>query len=306
MTLEQILTIEAIVQEGSFKAAADFLHKSQPSISMAIKKLEEEYQMILFSRDEYRPTLTNDGRIFFEKAKSDLKQFRELDTTARQMSRGEEVELRISIDAVSPVSLILKFLKQFFSNHPLTRLQLSFEVLNGTLERLVDGEVDFAITPMHGRGDWSVDALKLTKTVIIPVMHADLAKGKKVTDTLLREYNQIILADSSRHTKKMSTGVLEGGKSITLSEVSFKKEMILQGLGWGGLPYEMVKNELAKKILVPIKTPLIREHEMDIFLVRDPKKSLGPVARELWDRMSCELIKSGSAGGAAVAKKGKK
>jgi hypothetical protein len=68
----------------------------------------------------------------------------------------------------------------------------------------------------------------------------------------------------------------------------------------------MVKNELAKKILVPIKTPLIREHEMDIFLVRDPKKSLGPVARELWDRMSCELIKSGSAGGAAVAKKGKK
>ncbi|MDD4976203.1 MAG: LysR family transcriptional regulator [Bacteriovorax sp.] len=306
MTLEQILTIEAIVQEGSFKAAADFLHKSQPSISMAIKKLEEEYQIILFSRDEYRPTLTNEGRIFFEKAKSVLKQFRELDTTARQMSRGEEVELRISVDAVSPVSLILKFLKQFFSNHPLTRLQLSFEVLNGTLERLVDGEVDFAITPMHGRGDWSVDALPLTKTVIIPVMHAELIKGRKVTDLILREYNQIILADSSRHTKKMSTGILEGGKSITLSEVSFKKEMILQGLGWGGLPYEMVKSELAKNILVPIKTPLIKEREMEIFLVRDPKKSLGPVARELWDKMSCDLVKSEKIGEKGIARKGKK
>ncbi|MBC7540873.1 MAG: LysR family transcriptional regulator [Bacteriovorax sp.] len=290
MTLEQILTIEAIVQEGSFKAAADFLHKSQPSISMAIKKLEEEYQVILFSRNEYRPTLTNEGRIFFEKAKSVLKEFRELETIAHQMSRGEEVELRISIDAVSPVSLILKFLKRFFSKHPHTRLQLSFEVLNGTLERLIDGEVDFAITPMHGMEDWSVDALALTKTIIIPVMHADLIKGKKVTDLLLREYNQIILADSSRHTKKMSTGVLEGGKSITLSEVSFKKEMILQGLGWGGLPYEMVKNELAKNILIPIKTALIKESEMEIFLVRDPKKALGPVARELWDKMSCELI----------------
>jgi DNA-binding transcriptional LysR family regulator len=236
MTLEQILTIEAIVQKGSFKAAADSLHKSQPSISMAIKKLEEEYQIILFSRDEYRPSLTNEGRIFFEKAKSVLKEFRELEGIAQQMTRGEEVEIRISIDAISPVSLILKFLKQFFNQHPHTKLQLSFEVLNGTLERLVDGEVDFAITPMHGRADWSVDALVLTKTSIIPVMHTSLIKDKKITDSVLRNYNQIILADSSRHTRKMSSGILEGGKSITLSEISFKKEMILQGLGWGGLP----------------------------------------------------------------------
>lgn len=292
MTLEQMLTIEAIVQEGSFKAAADFLHKSQPSISMAVKKLEEEYQIILFSRDEYRPSLTNEGRIFFEKTKLVLKEFRELESIAQQMTRGEEVELRISIDAVSPVSLILKFLKNFFSKHPSTRLQLSFEVLNGTLERLIDGEVDFAITPMHGRGDWSVDALALTKIKLVPVMRADLISGEKITDSLLRKYNQIILADSSRHTNKMSSGILEGGKSITLSEVSFKKEMILQGLGWGGLPYEMVKNELAKNILIPIKTTLIKEHEMEIFLVRDPKKNMGPVALELWEKMSKELVRS--------------
>ncbi|MDO9181270.1 MAG: LysR family transcriptional regulator [Bacteriovorax sp.] len=226
MTLEQILTIDAIVNQGSFKAAADFLHKSQPSISMAIKKLEEEYQVILFSRDEYRPSLTNEGRIFYEKAKSVLKEYRELEVMAHQMTRGEEVELRISIDAVSPVSLILKFLKQFFSAHPNTRLQLSFEVLNGTIERLIDAEVDFAITPMDGRANWVIEALALTKTIMIPVMHADLIKEKKITDLVLKEYTQIILADSSRHTPRMSTGILEGGKSITLSEISFKKEKI--------------------------------------------------------------------------------
>ena len=231
MTLEQILTIEAIVQHGSFKAAADFLHKSQPSISMAIKKLEEEYQVTLFSRDEYRPSLTNEGRIFFEKARSVLKEFRELELTAEQMTRGEEVELRISIDSVSPVSLILKFLKRFFSQHPKTRLQLSFEVLNGTLERLIDGEVDFAITPII-EGEWAVEKLPLTKTIMIPVMRADLIKEKKVTDAILRQHNQIVLADSARRVKKASSGILEGGKSLTLSEISFKKELILQGLGW--------------------------------------------------------------------------
>ena len=289
MTLEQILTIEAIVLHGSFKAAADFLHKSQPSVSMAIKKLEEEYQIQLFSRDEYRPTLTNEGRLFFEKAKFVLKEFRELEVTAKQMTRGEEIELRISIDAVSPVSLILKFLKRFFNQHPSTRLKLSFEVLNGTLERLMDAEVDFAITPMH-LGEWPVEALSLTTATIIPVMKSDLIKEKKVTDEVLRNYNQIILADSARRMTKASTGVLEGGKSLTLSEISFKKEMILQGLGWGGLPSEMVKSELARGLLVPIKTPWIKEQAMEIFLVHDPKKAMGPVARELWGKMSCELV----------------
>lgn len=290
MTLEQILTIEAIVQHGSFKAAADHLHKSQPSISMAIKKLEEEYQLILFSRNEYRPTLTNEGRIFYEKAKGVLKEFRELETTAKQMTKGEEVELRISIDAVSPVSVILKFLKRFFTTHPNTRLMLSFEVLNGTLERLIDGEVDFAITPMS-EADSSFETIHLTTTKLIPVMRTDMIKGKKITDAVLRDYNQIILADSARKVPRATTGVLEGGKSITLSEISFKKEMILQGLGWGGLPMEMVKSELAKKILIPIKTSLIKERSMEIFLVRDQRKPMGPVARELWNKMSGELVK---------------
>ncbi len=292
MTLEQILTIEAIVQQGSFKAAADHLHKSQPSISMAIKKLEDEYQVTLFSRDEYRPTLTNEGRIFYEKAKSVLKEFRELEVTAMQMTRGEEVELRISIDAISPVSLILKFLKRFFSNHPNTKLKLSFEVLNGTLERLIDGEVDFAITPMPEGGDWDIDGLLLTKTRMIPVMRADMIKDKKISDAILREHNQIILADSARRMKKASSGILEGGKSITLSEISFKKEMILQGLGWGSLPIEMIKNELSKNTLIPIKTTLIKERPMDIYLVRDKKKSLGPVGHLLWNKMSGELAKN--------------
>lgn len=291
MTLEQLLTIEAIVEHGSFKAAADFLHKSQPSISMAIKKLEEEYQVTLFSRDEYRPSLTNEGRIFFEKAKLVLKEFRELELTAKQMSRGEEVELRISIDAISPVSLILQFLKKFFSQHPNTKLQITFEVLHGTLERLIDGEVDFAITPMSGR-ELQFEMIPLAKTQMIPVMKTDFIKDKKITDSVLRHYNQIILSDSSRHSPKISTGVLEGGKSFTLSEISFKKEMIMQGLGWGGLPLEMVKSELAKNILVPIKTTQIKEREMEIFLVHDPKKSMGPVARELWEKMSVELVKS--------------
>ena len=280
MTLEQIITIEAIVSQGSFKAAADYLHKSQPSISMAVKKLEEEYQITLFSRDEYRPSLTPEGKIFFQKARSLLKEYRELDALAQQMNQGVEVELRISIDAISPVTLILKFLKEFFAKHPRTKLQLSFEVLHGTIERLIDGEVDMAITPMYESGA-NLKHMKLSKVRLVPVIHPQLVKGK-ITDEFLRQHNQIILADSSRHSPKMTSGVLEGGKSLTITEMTFKKELIMQGMGWGGLPFDMIKDELKKNNLTVIHTSSIKERELDIFIVRNQEKPMGPVMKELW------------------------
>jgi DNA-binding transcriptional LysR family regulator len=290
MTLEQILTIEAIVKEGSFKAAADYLHKSQPSISMAIKKLEEEYQLILFSRDEYRPSLSRDGKIFYEKAKLLLREFRELEALALQMNTGVEPQLRISIDAVSPVSLILKFLRNFFDKHPATKLELRFEVLSGTIERLIEGDVDLAITPKP-QLDYPFDYRLLTKTKMISVISSKLIPvGKKLTDQLLRNHNQIILADSARKLAKVSTGVLEGAKNLTVSDIYIKKELILQGLGWGGLPHDLIKAEVSSKKLIPIKTALVKDRDIEIYIVRDVNKPMGPVMKELWQRLDEEEL----------------
>lgn len=44
MTFDQVLVFHKIVEAGSFKAAAAELHKTQPAISFAIKKLEEEME----------------------------------------------------------------------------------------------------------------------------------------------------------------------------------------------------------------------------------------------------------------------
>lgn len=290
MTLEQILTIEAIVKEGSFKAAADYLHKSQPSISMAIKKLEEEYQITLFSRDEYRPSLTADGKVFYQKARMLLREYRELEALALQMSKGVEPEIRVSIDAVSPVSLVLKFLKNFFTKHPSTKLVLKFEVLSGTVERLIDGDVDIAITPKP-LVEHTFDMRLMTTTKMISVISTQLIKNeKKVTDAFLRHHNQIILADSARRISKVTTGVLEGAKGLTVSDIGFKKELIVQGLGWGGLPYDLIKTELNSKKLTAIKTPLIKDRDIEIYMVRDASKPMGPVLKELWGSIEEDVI----------------
>jgi len=295
MTLEQLLTIEAIIKEGSFKAAADFLHKSQPSISMAVKKLEEEYQLTLFSRDDYRPSLTADGKVFYEKARHLIREYREMEALAQQMGKGVEGEIRVSIDAVSPVTLVLKFLKNFFAKHPNTRLYLQFEVLSGTIERLIDGDVSIAITPKP-LIEYTFDSIPMYTTKMVSVISTQLLKDeKKITDSFLRTHNQIILADSSRRLAKVNTGILEGSKSLTVNDIGFKKELIMQGLGWGGLPYDLVKADIQSKKLTVIKTPLIKDREIEIFMVRDSSKPMGPVMQKLWERVGseCELEEQG-------------
>lgn len=289
MTFEQILTLEAIIQSGSFKAASEKMHKSQPSISMAIKKLEEEYGILIFSRNEYRPKLTNEGQIFYQKAKKVLSSMRELEELGMMLGRGEEAEIKVSIDAISPLPLILKFLRKFFDRHPKTRLVIRFEVLNGTVERLEEGEVDLAITSIYNQNR-PYEAMALTEVKLVPVMHKDLYnrllksfKVKFLTDEILRTETQVILADSARSLPRIDSGVLAEGKSITLSELSFKKEMILQGLGWGGLPYESIANELKQKILIPIKTENIHERKASIQVLRKKDRAMGPVMKELWE-----------------------
>ena len=45
MTLDQLEVIHAIVEHGSFRAAANALHKSQPALSASVKTLEAEFDL---------------------------------------------------------------------------------------------------------------------------------------------------------------------------------------------------------------------------------------------------------------------
>ena len=54
-------------------------------------------------------------------------------------------------------------------------------------------------------------------------------------------------------------------------------------MGWGGLPQDIIKAELAAKKLTAIKTPLIKERDIEIYMLRDANKPMGPVMKELWD-----------------------
>src|SRR5258705_235856 len=68
MTYDQLVAFTTVAAEGTFTSASEALHKSQPAVSKLIRNLEGELGVVLFDRAKYRATLTDAGRVFYERA----------------------------------------------------------------------------------------------------------------------------------------------------------------------------------------------------------------------------------------------
>ncbi len=289
MTLDQIETFLKVVECGSFKSASEVLHRSQPALSIAVKKLEEGLGVKLFDRDQYRPVLTAAGEAFYNKSKDLYESAQGLEKFGRQLGLGEEPELSIAIDVLCPIAPVLNILRVFSSKHPDTRLNISFEVLGGSADKVDSGEVQLAISPEVGLDTSKFNSKSFTKVAMVPVASAlmvgDIA-GSEVTSDHLKKHPQIILTDNSPRSAGRTFGVLGGGRQWRVKEMGVKKDIIVAGLGWGRLPDHLVDAELEQGILMELNNAEVGRDSFEIFLLRSKHQPMGPLGMKLWELFS--------------------
>ncbi len=287
MTLEQLKVLCAVVDQGGFRAAAESLYRSQSAISIAIRKLEEELDLKLFLRDRYRPSLTDEGRSLYEKACTVLSHADEFATLARHYSTGEEPELRLSMSAIVPVERIIAVLNQVTEQATATKLTLLVETLNGTMERLDDGDVDIAITESLA-DESGYDHATISRVELVSVVSSRspfAARAAMLDEREMEDSTQIIVRDTSRHAKKRTAGVLKSATPWVVNDFTMKKRIIASGMGWGRMPRHLVKDEIEKGELVVITSEDFAPFSVDIKIVRRKHKPVGPVAAKLWQLM---------------------
>lgn len=285
MTFEQVLVFHTIVKSGSFKAAAVQLNKTQPAISLSIKKLEEEMEVDLFDRESYRPGLTEHGNLFYEKSLKVLQGMNDLEDMSRGFRHKLEPEISIAIDGISPLSELLKLIKEFGLRYPNTKLKLSFETLSGAQLKVLNGEASVGIT--HYVSDHHLlNILPLAQVKMIPVIEKKLFEEKKIkSEDDLKEIDQIVVEDKSG-PQGASFGLLDEGKKWRISDGNFKREIILAGLGWGHLSEQAVEAEIKKDKLVILNFDNVHPRILPIYLIRHKKYQLGPIGSKLWIELS--------------------
>lgn len=277
MTLDQLEMIEAIVTEGSYQAAAKKLHKSQPSLSNGVKKIETFYGIEIFSRDGYRPKLTQAGRKFFECAKTTLRSYRDLHNVASELGKGRESMLTVSIDPVVSMHRIETFLQQVLDPSYKPTMTFQSGVLFDNFYKLKSAEVDFAIGLLPQIDNEEVESKKLCQINLVPVIGQKLLGNKKLSKSLLLELPNLVVQtdfDSESHLS------ISDGLKWFVDSHARKTELILQGFGWGRISSLQLKEathliQIPKKLVAPI--------DLDIYFMRCKSYPHGPIASALWE-----------------------
>lgn len=294
MTLDQLKVLCAIIETGSFSAAAEKLNRVQSAVSIAIKKLEESLDIKIFDREAYRPQLTMAGKEIHRQAINILKQTDFLNYTAEQLAIGEESEIVIAIDGICPLNIITPNLKIFKNKHPHIRIQLFIEYL-GSMERLNQETIDIAFTQVLEHPTW-IDAIPLIKIPYVPVVAADhvLAVDSTNPNQNLAQHTQIVV--SSTQQTALSVNVMQDATIWHVGDFDSKRELIKEGFGWGYMPQQMIDKDLEENKLVvlnleqgnkKIKEKLHRVENTvithQLYIVRRNDRPIGPLASRFWN-----------------------
>jgi DNA-binding transcriptional LysR family regulator len=283
-TLHELRCFSAVAHEGSFQAAADKLHRTHPTVFAAVRKLEHQLGLKLLDRSGYRVTLTDAGRSFHRRAQGLLRELEGLNTHAAQLAMGHESELRIVIGDLCPLTATLGLLRQFFSACPGTRLHLHFEAISGPWERLFDGDADLILHHID-RSDQRLEFVELFAVRLVPVAAPGFLPfrvTRSIKPEQMRDFCQCIIRDTARHSAQRDYFVLEGAQQWTVADQLMKKEVILQGMGWGHMPSFLISRELREKRLLSIAGKHFPGSTQNIVAARRRDVPHGPVAHRLW------------------------
>jgi len=97
VTIRHLRIFIEVVMSGSMSAAASRLFISQPTVSQAIRELEEHYGVLLFNRLNKRLYITDAGRKLFSYAKDVVKQFDELEEKMFNINKKEKIRIGSTI-----------------------------------------------------------------------------------------------------------------------------------------------------------------------------------------------------------------
>lgn len=273
-------TFCAIAEEGGITRAAKRLNMSQPSISQALQRLEDQLGCQLVFRDSRRFSLTARGERIYQECTEIFRCVDRISTLTEDRNDEEfgEVNLQIVSNLFSP--LINEALRLYHLRHP--SITWNIEVQNSleTVRRIAQEKSGIGIC-LLAKPVFNLDCRLLFReefSVFCGAEHPFFGRTQITTRELRQEpFIAFTCATEGMGLEPMAVlsesvglGNRVSGRSPNLEEV---RRMIVAGLGIGILPLMAVTDELEKGQLWRLE---VSDHPIgsDVFLVCNPQASL--------------------------------
>ncbi|MBJ6751656.1 LysR family transcriptional regulator [Geomonas anaerohicana] len=150
MDIRQLRYFLEVARLSNFTKAAESLRIAQPAVSMAVKKLEEELDLVLFNRQDKKVSLTAEGEIFQGHARRILDDLRGAELEMAELKGLTRGEVRIGITPMISAYFFPDIFRDFKRSYP----QLSISVLgegSGRIQKMIgEGELDMGVVAGGG------------------------------------------------------------------------------------------------------------------------------------------------------------
>ena len=276
------------MEAGGYAQAAAALHKSQSSVTYAVKQIEQRLGVQVFQLQGRKAHLTAAGEVLVRRARALLEEAGTLERGAHDLAAGWEPELRLAVEIVFPTWLLLRCLGRFAEERPETRIELYETVLSGTDEALISRRVDLGIAsqiPPGFNGD------VLMSVHFIAAAHPDHPLHRlrrKLTLQDLRKHRQLVIRDSGSQRSR-SAPWLGAEQRWTVSHKATSIAAAGLGLGFAWFPEDTIRTELERGTLKPLPLREGAERIGQLYLVFADSDYAGPGARRLADIIRTEV-----------------
>ncbi len=213
MRYVQLRAFHYVAVSGGFSRAAEVLHLTQPAISDQVRKLEEEYDLLLFNRHKKQVRLTPQGERLLDITRrlfDSESQALELLSEARALRSGS---LRIVADSAHH---LLHILARFRDRHPGVRITVRSGNTESVLAALHAYEADIGVLG-NMPDSHDVEALKLNSTPIVAFVARDhpLADRRQFTFAELAKVPLVLREKGSRTRRKLEEAARRAGQPLT-------------------------------------------------------------------------------------------
>jgi DNA-binding transcriptional LysR family regulator len=294
VSLDQLRTFIAAVDEGSFSAAGRRLRRAQSVVSQTLANLEGQLGVKLFDRSAGRPLLTDQGRALLANAREVAGDIDRFKARAKGLAGGLEPELGVVADVMFPIAPITDGVAAFQEKFPVTALRLYMEgrcaVVRQVLERRCSVGIMASLSPTPPQLT-SERLLMLRMAMVVSPQHPLARHDAPIPTAVLAEHLQLVHTDRSdlRHDRELG---LLSPRTWLLAHLGAKLAFLRAGFGFAFMPQHVVEADLASGELVRIFAEEIppESHVVAMSAIYRNDSPPGPAGRWLIDHLKQEAL----------------
>lgn len=263
--LAQYRIFYAVAKAGNISRAAKELFISQPAISKSISKLEENLEVILFTRNSRGVQMTAEGQVLFDYVSNAFNMLGRGESELKRIQNLNIGQLKIGVSNTLCKYILLPYLKGFLEKYPHVKIMIDSQDTARTITMLEQQQLDIGLVaePKARKGLSFLPVMQIEDAFVCTPAYLEHLKIREGADADIFEKGTILLLERSNMTRihidaYFAEHGIEPRQILEATTMDLLIEFARTGLGIACVIREFVKDELADGSLIeiPLSAPV--------------------------------------------------